>query len=211
MIHSVLAYIAGIIILVITKTGYLGVGLLMAIDSCNIPIPSEVTMPFAGFLAQNSVLSLGWVIFAGTVGGVFGSVVSYYIANWIIIHRTHNIFLHKLFSDHAVSTAERWFQKYGNVSVFFGRMVPVVRTFISLPAGVARMKMSSFVWFTFLGSLVWSAVLAYGGYLLGENWQHIELYFRNAQYSVLILIIVACGIFIIRRKNKRKHNSSHNA
>ncbi len=208
MIYSVLAFIANIIIVIISKTGYLGIGILMAIDSCNIPIPSEVTMPFAGFLAQNGTLSLWVIILAGTIGSVIGSIVSYYIANWIISHRTKNKVLHKIFSDHSVATAERWFQKYGNASVFFGRMVPVVRTFISLPAGVARMKLSSFVWFTAAGSLVWSFILAYGGYVLGEQWQHIENYTRQFEYIILAAVIVIGAIFLIKRSRIKTKNSA---
>lgn len=181
----------------------MGIGLLMAIDSCNIPIPSEVTMPFAGFLAQTQVLSLWGVIIAGTIGSIIGSIISYYLASWVILYRKQNKFLYTLFSDRSVYTAERWFQKYGNASVFFGRMVPVVRTFISLPAGVARMKMSSFLWFTAAGSLVWSILLTYAGYILGENWHRIEIYFREVQYVVVVLIVCAGVMFLIQRKKKK--------
>ena len=208
MIYSVLAFIANIIIVIISKTGYLGIGILMALDSCNIPIPSEVTMPFAGFLAYRGTLSLGLIIFAGTLGSIIGSIVSYYIANWIISHRTKNKVLHKIFSDHSVAIAEQWFQKYGNVSVFFGLMVPVVRTFISLPAGAARMKLSSFVWFTAAGSLVWSFILAYGGYVLGEQWQHIENYTRQFEYIIVAVAIVMGVIFLIKKSRMKTKNSA---
>ena len=179
----------------------------MAIDSCNIPIPSEVTMPFAGFLAQDGTLSLWMVIIAGTVGSIIGSIVSYYIANWIISYRTKNKILHTIFSDHSVATAERWFKKYGNASVFFGRIVPIVRTFISLPAGVARMKISSFVWFTTIGSLIWSFILAYGGYVLGEQWQHIENYTRQFEYIIVAAVIVMGTIFFIKKSKAKTKNS----
>jgi membrane protein DedA with SNARE-associated domain len=206
MFHLILSFIANTIIFVITKTGYVGIGVLMALDSCNIPIPSEITMPFAGFLAHNGTLAwwgVWGVIIAGTVGSVVGSWVSYELAGWIVKNRTKNKFLHLLFSDHAVGTAERWFAKYGAASVLVGRVIPVVRTFISLPAGIARMNIKTFLWFTALGSFVWSVFLAYAGYALGARWQTIETYFREVEYGIVIIFILLFVVWFVKKKRRK--------
>ena len=202
MFYSIISSVADLIIKIISILGHTGVGILMAIDSCNIPIPSEVTMPFAGFLAQSGTLSLWGVIIAGTVGSLAGSLVSYYIAHWIMGYRARVGWLKKIFSDSRVSQAERWFLKYGNASVFIGRMVPIVRTFISLPAGIARMNVGKFILFTILGSFLWSALFAYAGYILGEQWSSIDIYFRKFEFVVLILFV---GIVYLIFKKERKN------
>jgi len=204
MFYSILSFIANSIIWIISTTGHIGVGILMAADSCNIPIPSEVTMPFAGFLAHSGVLSLWGVIVAGTVGSIVGSLASYYLANWIMQYRAKHIWLQRVFSDHGVKIAEKWFAKYGNLSVFVGRMVPVVRTFISLPAGIARMNVVSFTLFTTLGSFIWSSVFAYIGYMLGEQWQVIEIYFRKFELIALAFVIIVVFFIIYKERSKRK-------
>lgn len=210
MLHSVFSFIAEVIIFVITKAGYIGVGFLMAIDSCNIPIPSEIIMPFAGFLAQSGELSLWgvWgVIVAGTIGSIVGSWVSYELAGWIMKNRASSKFLKLLFSDRAVKVAQEWFTKYGAVSVLVGRVVPLLRTFISLPAGVVRMDMKTFLWFTAIGSLAWSAFMAYLGYFLGTQWQVVEVYFREIEYGILVVLLAWITWKMIWRKKKNELHS----
>ncbi len=206
MFYSLVTFVAGSVMSVISVLGHVGVGILMAIDSCNIPIPSEVTMPFAGFLAQSGVLSLWGVIIAGTVGSVVGSLASYYLAHWIMGYRTRVRWLGKLFSNNRVSQAERWFLKYGNLSVFIGRMVPIVRTFISLPAGIARMNVWMFTLFTVVGSFIWSAVFAYTGYILGEQWSSIDSYFRRFELVALVLFVGI--VYLIFKKEKKKTDTA---
>ncbi len=206
MFYSLVTFVAGSVMSVISVLGHVGVGILMAIDSCNIPIPSEVTMPFAGFLAQSGVLSLWGVIIAGTVGSVVGSLASYYLAHWIMGYRTRVKWLGKLFSNNRVSQAERWFLKYGNLSVFIGRMVPIVRTFISLPAGIARMNVWMFTLFTVVGSFIWSAVFAYAGYILGEQWSSIDAYFRRFELVALVLFVGI--VYLIFKKEKKKTDTA---
>ena len=206
MFYSLVTFVAGSVMSVISVLGHVGVGILTAIDSCNIPIPSEVTMPFAGFLAQSGVLSLWGVIIAGTVGSVVGSLASYYLAHWIMGYRTRVRWLGKLFSNNRVSQAERWFLKYGNLSVFIGRMVPIVRTFISLPAGIARMNVWMFTLFTVVGSFIWSAVFAYAGYILGEQWSSIDAYFRRFELVALVLFVGI--VYLIFKKEKKKTDTA---
>jgi len=204
MIQDIFSFLAEVMISVISYTGYFGIGILMAIDSCNIPVPSEITMLFSGFLAHQGTFALWWVIVAGTVGSVVGSFVSYELAGWIMKQRTRVAWLRVLLSDHAIAVAEKWFLKYGAAAVCIGRIVPVVRTFISLPAGVARMNRTIFLWYTTLGSFVWCTFLAYGGYMLGEQWRIVEIYMRDSEYVILGIGVVLIIWYAIRRARSLK-------
>jgi membrane protein DedA with SNARE-associated domain len=152
--------IAGFIIAVISKTGYLGVLLLMTIESACIPLPSEVIMPFAGYLVHTGRLSLFWVATVGALGCNLGSVIAYEIGCYggrpLVERYGSHIFLGK----HELELAERFFKRFGAVAVFFGRLLPVIRTFIALPAGIARMPRLRFHIYTFAGSWPWCFALA---------------------------------------------------
>ncbi|HPW34475.1 MAG TPA: DedA family protein [Candidatus Paceibacterota bacterium] len=190
MISSILAFLAHIVIVCIQTTGYAGIFVLMALESANIPIPSEIIMPFSGFLAAEGNFSIWVVIIIGTLGNVFGSYVSYKLANWIVMNR-HKLWILKItISDNFLDKSRQWFEKYGSVSVLFSRILPVVRTFISLPAGLGKMKMSKFITYTFLGSFIWSAALSYFGWYLGNNWQSLEKYFRRFDIAIVVVIAI---------------------
>jgi len=137
----------------ISELGYIGIAVGMAIESANIPLPSEVIMPFGGYLASTGKLQLFWVALAGTIGGTFGSIVSYFLGLWggrpFLMRYGRYIGV----TPQHLLLAERWFERYGESTVFFTRLMPVVRTFISLPAGISRMNFFYFVIYTFLGSL----------------------------------------------------------
>lgn len=176
--------------------GVWGIGVEMAIESAAIPLPSEVILPFAGYLVFTGKVGFAAALWAAIAGGLAGSVVSYYVGAWggrpLLARYGRYVFI----SPHGLSRAEDWFQRYGEATVFFGRLVPGVRTFISLPAGIARMPLMRFIVYSALGSLPWSAGLMYVGYKLGENWQIIEPLFHRLDLvvvAVVVLVLLAAG------------------
>jgi membrane protein DedA with SNARE-associated domain len=178
----------------IESNGYLAVTILMTAESALIPIPSEVTMPFAGFMSGLGTLNFWTVVFLGALGNLIGSLMAYYLGyykgeEWILYSiRKWGKYL--LIREEEYFKSKEWFIKYGQGITFVSRLLPVVRTFISLPAGIARMEIIPFSILTFLGSLIWSLFLAWLGLKLGQNWQIIEPYFR--QFQILIV-----GIFLV--------------
>ena len=195
MSEKILAVIAQFIISVISSSGYVGVTLLMAIESACIPLPSEIIMPFAGYLAHTGRLSLVWVSIAGAIGCNVGSVVAYWIgaAGGRPFITRYGRFV--LLDNHDLERAERFFARYGGIAVFLGRLLPIVRTFIALPAGIARMSQVRFHVYTFLGSLPWCFVLAYVGMKLGQAWDS-DPRFKAAfhQYHLAVEVLVLAGI-----------------
>ncbi|MCM8815337.1 MAG: DedA family protein [Candidatus Omnitrophica bacterium] len=201
--ENILSYIAGLIVSVIEKTGYAGVFILMTFESALIPIPSEITMPFAGYLVSAEKMNIHILSFTGAVANLVGSIGAYWLGFWLEDRllrqwiRKNGKFI--LITEHDYDTAEKWFRKYGDSIVFFSRIMPAVRTFISLPAGVAKTPFLKFCILTFLGSLIWSYFLSYIGFFLGQNWSHIEIYYRKFEYLIFLVIIV-CVIWFIKHK-----------
>jgi membrane protein DedA with SNARE-associated domain len=207
MFESIITPVGKWIIDTISFLGYWGIVLTMGIESACIPLPSEIIMPFSGYLVYTGRFNLIWVSVAGAFGCVVGSVAAYWAG--ILGGRS---FIEKygkyvLLSHRDLDTAERWFKKYGDWAIFFSRLLPVIRTFISLPAGIARMNFSRFVVYTFLGSLPWCFVLAYIGKVLGENWQTIKGYFRGADIIIAIIVILGIAFFIYRHLKPQKSES----
>jgi len=170
MIAKIITILSGFIVATISALGYGGIVLLMAIESACIPLPSEIIMPFSGYLVSTGELNLWGVAIAGAVGCVLGSLVAYWVGMY-----GGRPFIEKygrfiLLSRHDLDIADRWFAKYGEVIVFVSRLLPAIRTFIAFPAGVARMNLPRFVIYTFAGSLPWCLALAYVGQKLGEQW-----------------------------------------
>lgn len=179
-----------------------GVVALMAIESACIPFPSEVIMPFAGWmLIRDQSLPATYTLVAGVYGALgnsIGSALAYGAGMW-----GGRPFLEKygryiLISHHDLDMADRWFNRYGSWSIFLSRLLPVIRTFISLPAGIAKMHFIKFLVYTFLGSFIWSAGLAYGGYRLGEHWEQIRAIVRPFDPIILAIIIVFIAFYIYR-------------
>ncbi|OGM89968.1 hypothetical protein A3J77_00665 [Candidatus Wolfebacteria bacterium RBG_13_41_7] len=210
MISTVLEIISGFILLVIGKIGYVGVFFLMFFQSLNIPIPSEITMPFSGFLAYRGDFVFWFAVLAGTLGSFFGSLLSYYLASFLVCNgwREKYRILKFLISDENLALAERWFQKYGALSVFIGRLTPIVSTFISFPAGLAKMKISVFSILTLCGSFLWSSFLVYLGFIFGENWSVLQIYFRKFDYLILTAILLGIGWWIWRHFKPFNKNTS---
>lgn len=193
-------FLSNLVTEIIKLLGYPGVFFLMTLESVNIPIPSEVVMPFSGFLALQGTFNFWAVAAAGTLGNVAGSLMSYYLAEWILTIRKRYRFLQLLLSEKHIEKTNEWFGKYGAYSIFFGRVVPVVRTFISLPAGIGKMNVAKFTSLTFIGSLIWSVFLTYIGFFLGSNWDVIGTYFRKADYAIVGIAVLVVLYFVIRRK-----------
>jgi len=182
--------------------GYPGILLTMGIESACIPLPSEIIMPFSGSLVSGGRFSMLGVSLAGAFGCVVGSTASYAAGYY-----GGRAFLEKygkyiLLSKKEIDDAERWTTKYGDIAIFVSRLLPVIRTFISLPAGIARMNFAKFVLYTFLGSLAWCWTLAYVGKMLGDNWDTLGKYFHQADLVIGILIIAGIGFFVWHKFKK---------
>ena len=196
MFHKIIALLAGFIIAVISAGGYTGIAVLMAIESACIPLPSEIIMPFSGYLVSRGEMNLWWVGVAGAVGCVLGSLVAYWVGMYGGRPFIEKYGRYILLSRHDLDIADRWFGKYGEVIVFVSRLLPAIRTFIAFPAGVARMNLTKFVIYTFAGSLPWCLALAYVGQKLGEQWDKddtLKTWFHRFDF----LIGIAGALFII--------------
>lgn len=207
MIAKIIEILSGFIVATISALGYAGVVLLMAIESACIPLPSEIIMPFSGYLVYTGRFNLWGVGVAGAVGCVLGSIVAYYIGMYGGRPLIEKYGRYILVSRHDLDLADRWFKKYGEIIVFASRLLPVVRTFIAFPAGVARMNMSRFIIYTFLGSLPWCLGLAYVGQLLGEQWDKndtLKTWFHRFDFIIGILIVAGAVWWVWRHvKNSR--------
>jgi membrane protein DedA with SNARE-associated domain len=203
MISSVLAWLSSIIISIISSTGYLGIFGLMALESACIPVPSEVIMPFSGFLVWEGRFELWQVALWGGLGNLLGSIIAYWVGAWGGRRLVEKYGKYLLISSHDLTLADNWFSKYGQLTVFFSRLLPVVRTFISLPAGIARMPFKKFCLYTFLGCLPWSFILAYAGLIAGENWEGLKVYFHKFDLVIGAVILILIIWWVRRHFNQK--------
>ncbi|HET7369900.1 MAG TPA: DedA family protein [Gammaproteobacteria bacterium] len=209
MIETVIGILAGFIISTISAMGYRGIVLLMAIESACIPLPSEVVMPFSGYLVATGRFNVWLVGLAGAVGCVIGSLVAYYAGlrgGWPLVEKYGR---YVLISPADLDRADRWFARYGDIAIFISRLLPVVRTFISFPAGVARMRLGRFVVLTFAGSYLWCLGLAWIGMTLGEHWDTLGVYFHR--FDAVIVAVAVVGLaWYVRRHLKGKESRPAN-
>ncbi len=188
----------------ISQYGYLGIIFLMALESATLPVPSEIVMPFAGYLVWlEGAMSLPGIILAGTIGCTLGSIaayaVGYYAGRPLIVRYGKYVLLRE---KHLVR-AEEWFAKYGNKATFIARLLPVIRTVISLPAGISKMNFRTFTLYSFVGSLPWTAWLAYVGFWLGPHWRDISHVFRYLDILVAVGLVALLVWYILAiRKEK---------
>lgn len=199
MTANVLTLIAHFIIATISATGYWGIFLLMAIESACIPLPSEITMTFSGYLVHTGRFEIFLVATAGALGCNLGSEIAYAIGAYGGRPLVERYGRYVLLSHRDLDRTTRFFSKYGSITVFVARLLPVVRTFIALPAGIARMPKIRFHIYTFLGSWPWCFALAYAGMRLGQEWDSnpaFQQVFHRFQGVVVILLIVAVGWFL---------------
>jgi membrane protein DedA with SNARE-associated domain len=191
----------------IKSWGYYGIFGLMLLESSSLPVPSELILPFAGFLVSQGILNFWIVTFVATVAAIIGSLIDYYIGlKGVEALTKYKILGRTLFSMDQLTFAAKWFNKYGAPMIFIARLVPGLRTLISFPAGAAKMKLSKFIVYTTAGCLLWNGLLIYLGWFLGQNWQEvagITHYLIIATVATMVLVIAA---FIIRRKRKNAIN-----
>ena len=186
----------------IDSWGYFAVAILMAMENACIPVPSELILGFAGYLVSAGKMTFTGAIIAGMVGGMAGSIFAYVVGatggrkfvdkygKYFFIKKSH------------VDLAQRWFDKYGVRAVFFSRMLPVVRTFISLPAGFARVNFKQFLFYTFMGSLPWTALILYAGELLGDNWEYLlEVGHKFSEAFIIVSVLIIAWLYL---RHKRK-------
>lgn len=181
--------------------GYPGVVAGMAIESACIPLPSEIIMPLAGYMAYQGSMSLIGVAVAGTIGNLVGSLIAYYAGRRLGAEFIFRYF-GWLISRQEYASAERWFERWGETAIFVSRMLPVIRTFISLPAGIAGMDVRKFTIYTLIGSFPWCLFLAYIGYVLGENWPTFRAQYGHNLDIVIIGVIGLAGAWWLWHKFK---------
>lgn len=205
--HEITAFFVDNLTFLIERYSYFAVFVLMTAESALIPIPSEITMPFAGFLAGRGVINFWAAVLVGAVANLAGSLIAYWLGyakgeEWtrLAIKKWGKWLLIK---EKEFDIAKNWFQKYGQIVAFTSRLLPIVRTFISLPAGIAKMNIPLFSFLTVLGSFIWSAFLAYLGLKLGQNWLAIEPYFRKFQFAIVGLGIAAVAFYIWAHLKKK--------
>ena len=201
MIARIIEIVSAFIIATISTLGYAGVVLLMAIESACIPLPSEIIMPFSGYLVYTGRFNLWLVSLAGAFGCVVGSLAAY----WVGMHGGRPLIekygRYLLISRHDLDLADRWFARFGEIIVFASRLLPAVRTFIAFPAGVARMNLKRFVIYTFAGSLPWCLGLAYVGQKLGEQWKNnptLKAVFHRFDFVIGILAVLFVAWWVWR-------------
>lgn len=201
MIARIIEILSVFIIATISAMGYWGIILLMAIESACIPLPSEIIMPFSGYLVSTGQMNLWLVGIAGAVGCVVGSMVAYWAGMYGGRPLIEKYGRYVLLSKHDLDIADRWFAKYGEAIVFTARLLPAIRTFIAFPAGVARMNIPRFIFYTFAGSLPWCLGLAYIGQKLGEQWnkdETLRTWFHRFDFVIGIIGLLLAGWWIWR-------------
>lgn len=198
----------------IASIGYPGIVLVMAIENIFPPIPSELVLPFAGSLSAKGEMNFWAVVAAGTVGALIGAIVLYgvgYFAREAGVRKLVANYGKYLFvSEGDLDRAAGWFEKYGELIIFFGRLIPLIRSIISIPAGYTRMNPVRFLIYTTLGTTLWNLILAYAGWLLGENWEDILAFMDTYQYATLGVLAFAVIAFFVWRitKHRRQHSDS---
>ena len=210
MIARIIEIISALIVATISTLGYGGVVLLMAIESACIPLPSEIIMPFSGYLVSRGEMNLWLVGVAGAFGCVLGSMVAYWVGMYGGRPLIEKYGRFVLISSHDLDLADRWFGKYGEIIVFVSRLLPAIRTFIAFPAGVARMNVTRFIIYTFAGSLPWCIGLAYVGQKLGEHWDkdpRLKTLFHRFDFVIGILIVLAAAWWIWRHIRHSKKDA----
>lgn len=185
----------------IDSWGYFAVGVLMAMENACIPVPSELILGFAGYLVSAERMTFVGAMIAGMIGGMAGSIFAYVVGatggrkfvdkygKYFFIKKSH------------VDLAQKWFDKYGVRAVFFSRMLPVVRTFISLPAGFARVDFKQFLFYTFAGSLPWTALILWAGVLLGDNWEYLlEVGHKFSAAFIVVSVVIVAWLYLRRKR-----------
>ncbi len=203
LIGTIIGWLAIFIKASIFKMGYAGIALMMAVESACIPLPSEIIMPFSGFLVFERHFSMLGISFAGALGCLLGSVPTYLVGLYGGRPLLEKYGKYILVSHHDMRIADKFFAKYGDMAIFISRLLPVVRTFISLPAGIAKTNFPKFCLYTFVGSFLWCWFLGWIGFKLGQNWNTLGSYFHKFD-AIIGIIILAGAVWYVRRHLKQK-------
>lgn len=203
---GIIEFVSDTAINIISSLGYWGVFLAMTLESACIPIPSEAIMPFAGFVVSEGKMTLWGITIVGALGNLVGSWIAYFVGlkGGRPILEKYGKYI--LISHNELERADKWFERYGHEAVFIGRLLPGIRTFISLPAGIAEMDFKKFTIYTLAGSLPWAFALGYIGVMLGPHWDSIKDYFHILDIIVVIGIIVGI-IYLIYHYRKKRSNT----
>jgi membrane protein DedA with SNARE-associated domain len=207
MIGKIIAALTVFVVGTISTLGYGGIVLLMAIESACIPLPSEIIMPFSGYLVYTGRFNIWLVSIAGAFGCVVGSLVAYWVGMYGGRPLIEKYGKFVLVSKHDLDLADRWFDRFGEIIVFVSRLLPAIRTFIAFPAGVARMNLKKFIIYTFAGSFPWCLGLAYVGQKLGERWEtdpRLKTLFHRFDFVIGIVIVLAATWWIWRHLRHAK-------
>ena len=203
LFQQILVALSSFVIWLISSLGYTGILVAMTVESACIPLPSEVIMPFSGYLASQGRFSLWGVSLVGGLGCTLGSAIAYAVGAYggrpFVLKYGRFVFI----TPHELDRADRWFARYGMAATFISRLLPVVRTFISLPAGIARMPVGRFLFYAFLGSLPWCWVLAYVGWLLGEHWSQVGSVLHSLDVVIVALLAAGAAWFLWRHWPRR--------
>lgn len=206
---GILSHIGEFVVKTIDFLGYPGITVLMALESMIFPMPSELVMPFAGFLAVDGKMSFWLIILFSSIGSIIGSLISYYIGYY-----GGNKFILKfgkyfLLDVTDLEKTERWFHRRGERTIFISRFVPIVRHLISIPAGIGKMDMKKFCFYTIIGATIWNSILAYAGYILGKNWNLVRHYSEYASMVAAVLIVLVGTYFVYHHyRNKMKEKKA---
>jgi membrane protein DedA with SNARE-associated domain len=197
--------LAGLVADVMGSIGLLGVGLVLAIETILPFLPSEVALPMAGFSAERGDFGLVAVIIAATIGSVSGAMILYWISRVFGLERTRHV-LSKvpLVTARDIDKGVDWFARNDAAAVFFGRMVPAIRSLVSIPAGVEQMAVSRFLLYTTAGSLIWNTIWIVAGYQLGNNWEKVEKYGNYLKYALVIAVVAALVWFVVYKLRTRR-------
>ncbi len=207
LIHDVLSQIGQVALGLISSFGYAGIFILMMFESMIVPIPSELVMPFAGFLIVGGRFTFLGVIIASSLGSIVGSLISYYIGYYGGNKFVLKFGKYLLLDEDDLKKTEQWFASKGEKTVLISRFIPVVRHLISIPAGIGKMDLKKFCIYTLIGATIWNGILAYFGYKLGEHWQSVREYSEPLSMVMAVVIVVVGGYFIyrhVKHKTKKK-------
>lgn len=204
MVEEILAQLGQFVVQLISNMGYFGVFFAMAIESACIPLPSEIILPFTGYMVFLGRFEFWPAIIAATMGNLFGGFVAYYIGVWggrpFIKRYGHYFFI----KERELAWTERLFYRHGEMTVLIGRLLPIVRTFISLPAGIAKMNPMKMAIYTIIGALPWCMLLILMGEKLGENWNSLKPLFHQLDVVIGILILSGLGYWFWNRSRRRR-------
>ena len=206
VVLDILSNLTNFIIQTISNSGYAGVFFLMVAESALIPIPSEVIMPFSGYLVSTGKFNLVAVIMAGSFGNLLGSLIAYFVGTYLGRGFVLKYGKYVLLKKSHLEIAESYFSKYGNRAIFVSRLLPAIRTYISLPAGVAKMNLKKFAAYTLVGSIIWNTALTYIGITLGQEWDSIRKY--SSYFDALVIIVVIAGIILYFKRRKKNTDNT---